>query len=215
MRATLELGEADRVGAHIGVSAGAPALPTPFRLALYYVRKDFPAQGTMRKAEWLGTDKQALIAALAPLHGEGIITELIQLEDDTIHGRMVEKIRHAAQRRGADAVLIVDGVAAVNRYNTRSAWLYATLIGAYLASGTESNALFLMRGALWDVAADVLIVAIDAEGTVQQTGPAMSIDDRHVLEQAKQTALAQFAHRLAEQLTGLKTSGTPARRRPE
>lgn len=212
MRATLELGEADRVGAHIGVSAGAPALPTPFRLALYYVRKDFPAQGTMRKAEWLGTDKQALIAALAPIHGEGIITELIQLEDDTIHGRMVERIRHAAQRRGADAVLIVDGVAAVDRYNTRSAWLYATLIGAYLASGTESEALFIVDGTLWDVRTGRLLFREAAEGTFKRTGPAMSVEDRHVLDQAKQAAVDQFSKRLVERIRGLKATGPPSDR---
>lgn len=179
---------------------GIAAPPTRFRLALYFVRRDFPTHRGIHKAEWLGTDRDALRRRLMPLRDDGVLQEVFVLEDSTIHSPDIGRIRRAAARYGADAVLIVDGAGAVERSNNAKAWLYATVIGAYLASGTECDALFLVQGSLWDVRQDRLFLNQEAEGKARQIGPALLLEDRAVLRQAQTAALETLASRMADAL---------------
>jgi rhombotail lipoprotein len=132
------------------------------------------------------------------------LTETFLLVDSTIQGNDARKIRQAASRYGADAVLIVEGVTAVDRYNNGYAALYATLIGAYFAPGTESQALFIINGSLWDVRTERLYAIQTAEGHSKSVGPAVAVEDRQVLAQAKKSALVEFSKQIAEELRRLK-----------
>src|SRR6266545_1203125 len=93
-----------------------PVLPTPCRLALFFVQKDLPTDGVVHKADWVTADKQTLEKILTPLRDERIVSEVFLLEDATIQGHDVHKVRQAGQRYGADVVLIVAGVGAVDRF---------------------------------------------------------------------------------------------------
>lgn len=181
-----------------------PAAPMPFRLALYFVQREFPAHPAIQKAEWVSADKEALANWLAPLRNERIVTDILLLVDPTIRGNNVEKIRQAAARYGADVAMIVDGVAAVDRYNNGYAALYATLVGAYLAPGTESEALFMIDGTLWDVQTERLYATQTAEGRSKSVGSAIAVVDGQVLAQAKQAALDEFGKRMVDELRRLK-----------
>ena len=180
-----------------------PNLPAPLRLAVYFVQKDIPAQHTMRKAEWMATDKDLLISRLASLQNKQILTDPFLLVDSTIRGSDAQKIRHAAARYGADMVLIVDGVGSVNRSSNGYAAFYATLIGAYIAPGTESDALFMVDGSLWDVRSELLYAARTVEGYSKAVGPAMSVADNRVFAQAKVSALDELGKQMADQLRRL------------
>jgi hypothetical protein len=134
------------------------------------------------------------------LRDAGMLQEVFVLDDPMIQGLETGRIHRAAARYGADAVLIVDGAGAVERSNNAKAWLYATLLGAYLASGTECDALFLIRGSLWDVRQDRLFLNQEAEGKARQIGPALLLEDRAVLRQAQTAALETLASRMADAL---------------
>lgn len=183
--------------------AGKPTLSTPLRLAVYFVHKDFPAQRTMQKAEWLSTEKDTLITGLAPLRNERTVSDLFLLVDSTIQGSDAQKIRHAAARYGADAVLIVDGVGSVDRYNNGYAALYVTVIGAYFAPGTESNALFMIDSNVWDVRSELLYATQTVEGHSKAVGPAMSVEDTRVFAQARKAALDELSKQMVDQLRRL------------
>jgi hypothetical protein len=185
----------------------------PFRLALYFVRRDFPAHRTIQKAEWVSADKEVLEQWLAPLRNEGIVTDLFLLVDATIQGRDARKIRQAAARYGADAIMILDGIAAVDRYNNGYASLYTTLIGAWLAPGTVSEALFMMEGEMWDVRTERLYTTQAAEGQAQTVGTAIAVEDRQVLDRAKKVALDEFGKRMADELRRLKDATPRGRER--
>jgi rhombotail lipoprotein len=181
-----------------------PTTRMPVRLSLYLVQRDFPARHTIQKAEWVSADKTLLANWLAPLRDERIVTDTFFLEDATIQGADARKIRQAAARYGADVVMIVDGVAAVDRYNNGYAALYATLIGAYMAPGTESEALFLIDGSLLDVRTERLFATQTAEGHSKSVGPAVAVEDGQVLAQAKKAALDEFSKRMVDELRRLK-----------
>src|SRR5215217_395377 len=130
MRAVLEH---ETVDSHDSAALSQP-LSQPFRLALFFVDRDFPNVSMLHKADWVTADKQAIVTSLAPLQGERIVSDMFLLEDSTIKSYDAHKVSRAGRRYGADVVLIVDGVGAVDRFNNGSAWLYPTLVGAYLAS---------------------------------------------------------------------------------
>lgn len=186
--------------------AGAPTASLPFRLALYFVQRDFPTPGNIRNAQWVSPDKDALMNGLALLRNEGIVADAFLLADPTIRGRDVQRIRRAAARYGADAVLIVEGVGAVDRYNNGYAAWYATVIGAYFAPGTVSEALFLISGGLWDARTERLYVTQTAEGRSKLVGSAVLLDDGAALAQAKKTALDEFGKRTADELRRLRAT---------
>jgi hypothetical protein len=183
-------------------TATTPALP--FKLGLFFVEREVPRRRGIHEIHWLSADKDALVLWLKSLRDERILSELFLLADLTIQGRDVRKIRQGAARYGMDAVLIVDGVGAVDRFTNGYAALYPTLIGAYFAPGTECESLVTVEGSLWDTRSEQLYVTQTAEGTWKTVGPAMSVEDRDVLAKAKHAAFEAFGGRIAERLRGMK-----------
>jgi hypothetical protein len=136
------------------------------------------------------------------LQDELIVRESFVLADPTVQGHDIGKIRQAATRYGADLVVTFDGAAAVDRYNNYKApLLYWTILGAYVADGTHSEAVCVARAAMWDVKRGLLLASEEAEGHAETVGPAAFVDDGATIEQAKKNALENLSRRVAEQLT--------------
>ena len=97
-------------------------------------------------------------------------------------------------------VLVVGGTAAIDRYNNRYARLYPTLIGAYLAPGTESAALVMVTGTLWAVRYEWQLPIQTVEGISKLVGPAAFVEDNAALKKAKEQAIQALGMRIADQL---------------
>jgi hypothetical protein len=179
-------------------------LPVPYRLAIYFKHKDFPSRPALRKVDWVSADAERLQRALVPVKEEGILQQSFILANSTVQGTNFRDIRLAAARYNADAILVIDGAASVDRYNNGHAWWYATGIGAYLAHGTESHALFMMEGMLWDVRSGYLYGTQTAEGETTLIGPAPSLEDKDAIAEAKDVALGRFGKELADMLRLLR-----------
>jgi hypothetical protein len=213
MRATLGIAEIPAAQHASAVAhADMPNPPHPLRLALYFVERDLPIRHKIRLAKWTDSEKDALLKRLAPLQHEGIAADTFLLTDSTIHGYDVHKIRQAAARYDADAVLIVEGVGSVDRYNNGYAAWYVTLIGAYVAPGTVSDALFMIHSNLWDARTERLYATQTVEGRSSLTGSAVLLEDGQVLAQAKTAALAEFGKRTVDEWRRSRTP-PPARDR--
>lgn len=205
MRATLGIAEIPETQPTSAVAqAGMPNPSYPLRLALYFVEKDLPTKHKIQLARWMDSDKDTLLKRLAPLQNEGIVADTFFLADSTIHGYDVQKIRQAAARYNADAVLIVEGAGTVDRYNNGYAAWYVTLIGAYVAPGTVSDALFMIRSSLWDARTERLYATQTGEGHSTLTGSALFLEDGQVLALAKKSALEDLARKVAEELSRSK-----------
>jgi hypothetical protein len=195
------LGSAAMTGQQAATQDSIPAtLPSPFRLALYFPIDTAPFVSSVQRPNWLAEDKDLLKRMLQPLVEDGRMTAAFVLADSTVHDTSSETIRLAAGRYHADVVMVVRGVAAVDRYNNGLAAWYATLIGAYFAQGTQSDALFMIEGTIWDVRSGRLYGASRGEGTAQSVGPAASLDDKAVVGQAKERALQSFGRDTVELL---------------
>lgn len=185
-------------------------LSPPFRLGVFFADHDFPNHRSLRKVEWLSADREQLLHGLAPLRDQKQLTDIFVLMDSTVHAGDIDGIRQAGARYGADAVLIVDGAGAIDRYNNRYAWLYPTLIGAYLAPGTESAALVIATGSLWAVRSEWHVPIQTVEGVSKVVGSAVFVDDSTALQEAKEQALQALSTRIVEQLQlWMQQSPTP------
>lgn len=182
----------------------ASTLSLPFRLGVFFADHDIPTGQSIRKVEWLGADRDQLLRLLAPLQDKQILTETVVLMDATLQGKNILAIRQAGARYGAGAVLIVEGAAAVDRYNNRYAWLYPTWIGVYLAPGTESSALVALTGSLWEVQSERQLPTQAVEGVAKSVGPAVFVEDDSVVTQAKEAAIKALGERIIDQLRLLK-----------
>lgn len=180
----------------------APLSP-PFRLGIFFVDHDFPHHRFLRKVEWLSADREQLLQGLAPLQDRKQLTDIFVLMDSTVHAGDIDGIKQAGARYGADAVLIVDGAGAIDRYNNRYAWLYPTLIGAYLAPGTESAALVIATGSLSAVHSDWHAPIQTAEGASRVVGSAVFVEDSVALQEAKHQAIQFLSQRISDQLQRL------------
>jgi hypothetical protein len=175
-------------------------LSTPLRLGVFFANHDFPHRQSIRTVEWMARDRDQLLRELAPLQDTHVLQDTFVLMDATLRGEDINGIRQAGARYGVDLVLIVDGVAAVDRYNNRFAWLYPTLLGAYLAPGTESDALVMVTGSLWAVRSEWRAPMQTVEGASKLVGSAVLVEDNVVLQKAKKQALQTLGKRIVDQL---------------
>lgn len=179
-------------------------LSPPFRLGIFFADHNIPAGQSIRKVEWLSADRDKFIHEFAPLQDEHILMDTFVLMDATLRGEDIPGIKRTAARHGADMVLIVGGAGAIDRHNNRYAWLYPTIIGAYLAPGTESDALVMVTGSLWATHSEWHAPIQTVEGISKLVGSAVLVDDMAALQEAKKQAIQSLCKRVADQLQGLK-----------
>ncbi|NGZ10064.1 MAG: hypothetical protein CV088_11865 [Nitrospira sp. LK70] len=183
----------------------------PCRLGVFFGDRNFSNRQSVKKVEWLAADRNQLLRLLATLQDERILTDTVVLMDATLRGEDIRGIRQAGARHGADMLLVVEGAAAIDRYNNRSAWWYSTLIGAYLAAGTESDAFVLTTGALWAVRSEWHAAIQTGEGVSKVVGSAVFVEDSTALQEAKERAIQALGTRIIDQLRLLKEELPPAK----
>ena len=202
LRAVLAQDESRFFGAPIAAPAtGSGKLLMPAALGLYLKPTGF----LHREFEWTDHDREVVSEWLKsfPLGPGGKSVGLVPLS--SLKGDTFTELRASAARRGVDLLVVLDGAAAVDRYNNYKApLLYWTILGAYFADGTESDALCLVKGSLWDVKTGALLSSEEAEGRAQIVGPGAFVDDNKALLAARQEALTDL-------LSKLKSRRTPSK----
>jgi hypothetical protein len=185
-----------------------PQLRFPIKVGVAFVEEDTFDRSDPRAAKWRWSerDRQAVLAATAPLRDSGVVSNLFVVSPDSIGGRDMKHLRLAAAKHGADAVLVVHGAAQIDRYSNPLAVLYLSIVGGFFVPATHRDALFVARCALWDVANEFLYLTAENEGTAKRVGPAFLIEDEPALDAAKEDALRGFDAELTRRLTALKGS---------
>jgi len=180
---------------------GPSARPDAPRLALYLKPTGF----VDREFEWTGGDRDAVLAWAQQLPNPAGGRNPGFLTLSSLKGQSLTELRATATRYGFDWLLVLDGAAAVDRYNNyKAALFYWTIVGAYLADGTHSDALCVVKGTLWDVKTGARLFTQQAEGTTKKVGPAALVDDREELERARKLTLDALLQRLNEQFAAFE-----------
>jgi len=159
----------------------------PPKLGLYVMPTGF----LRHEFEWTDADRETLLTWAHGLQRDGLISGALLIPNSSLQGNTLAPLLESAARYGADILLVVAGAAAVDRYNNyKSPLLYWTILGAYFANGTHSDALCLVRGSVWDVRTRTLRSSEETEGRAQTVGPAAFVDDQTMVLLARQEALA-------------------------
>ncbi len=179
--------------------AEPPARPNAPTLGLYLKPTGF----LHREFEWTTRDRDTVLAwskRLQLFGGKSVgFLSISSLKGDTL-----TELRTSAARYGVDWLLIFDGGAAVDHYNNYKApLLYWTILGAYFADGTHSDALCLMKATLWDVKTGARLFEQQAEGMTKKVGPAALVDDGDEIERARNVAMETLLQRLTDQFAAL------------
>ena len=182
-------------------AAAAPVRPNAPQLGLYLKPTGF----LHREFEWTSRDRDDVLAwsKRVPLDTGGKSAGFLTLS--SLKGHTLTELRAAATRYGVDWLLIFDGAAAVDRYNNYKAALwYWTILGAYVADGTQSDALCLLKATLWDVKTGARVFEEQTDAKIEKVGPAALVEDKTVLELAKARAMEELMRRLDTQLKRLR-----------
>jgi hypothetical protein len=174
-----------------------PQLDFPIRLAIYVKPREYYWHDPVWRIEdidaaWLETLKRG-----------GLVTEVIPIVESTVTGDSIADIRLAAARHGADAVLVLESVSDVDRYNNPLGMTYFTIVGAWLIPGTHSDALVMMSGSLWDVRNGYLYATMQTEGEASDFGPAFLLEDYKVVAKAHRAALTGLESEITKRLRNI------------
>jgi hypothetical protein len=189
-------------GGHPAESPNAVRPKPPVKLAIYLQ----PTGYLNRHFEWTAEDRDRLVAWAESLKTQGLLSETWFLPDSSLATRTIGALSAATRRYHADLLLVVAGAGALDRYNNAKAGLwYWTIVGAYKADGTHSDALAVLKSSLWSVISGELLGIDQGEGLVKRVGPAATVDDQDTIRQAERLALEQLSLRVGERLRRLLT----------
>ena len=196
LRQTLNNEEARFVGTLPSPSTANPSTNQgPPKLGIYLMPTGF----LHHEFEWTNTDRESLLAWTNELQRDRFISGASFVHIASIKGNQLIQLRESAIRQGLDLLLIVDGAATVDRYNNyKGPLLYWTILGAYFADGTHSDALCLVRAALWDVRGEAKLAQEEAQGSSKIVGPATRVDDRDGVTAARRQALTTLMEKLRD-----------------
>jgi hypothetical protein len=191
-----------------------PNLPKPFRLGIYFKPQPYGKKlADSQDWRWTEADKELLESVLKDLKAQGTVSEAFPILDSLVdadsrylaRGSDVKAIRVAAAKQGADAVLIVTGVAAQDRYLNKMGWSYILVAPALFVPGSEVDTLFMANAALYDVRNEYLYLAAEAESTVHHRYiPAFGASDKELIEQVKGPTLAKLKLNLVDMIKGVR-----------
>ncbi|MEK7236856.1 MAG: hypothetical protein AAB242_09550 [Nitrospirota bacterium] len=196
LQQTLQDEEARFVGTLPSTSTANPSTRRgPPKLGLYVMPTGF----LRHEFEWTDADRESLLAWTNELQRDGLISGASFMQISSIKGNQLTQLRESAIRYGVDLLLIVDGAATVDRYsNYKGILLYWTILGAYFADGTHSDALCLVRGALWDIHGEAKLLEEEAQGLSKIVGPAARVEDRGQITAARRQALTKLMEKLRD-----------------
>ena len=188
--------EAQLTGALLSEQTAAPfPKQGPPKLGLYIMPTGF----LHHKFEWTDADRETLQAWANGLQREGLISGSSFLHLSSVKGNQWAQLRESAMRYGTDLLLIVNGAAAVDRYNNyKGTLLYWTIVGAYYADGTHSDALCLVRSSLWDPRRGTKLAEEEAQGASKVVGPSGRTEDQNQVTEARRQALTQLMKKLRD-----------------
>lgn len=179
-------------------------LPKPFKLAVYFAKPANSLTHLRTKWRWTDKDRDALKSVEEQLKKEGLVSQVIPMMDSLVKEQDIKSIRLAAAKYGADAVLVIDGVADIDRYMNKLGYSYALLIPALFVPGSEVDGLFIANASLWDVRNEFLYLTAESEGTFYENYiPVFGTKDKEIIQASKQKAMEQLSKNISDMIKGM------------
>lgn len=178
-------------------------LPRKFKLGIYF--KSPKPINYYRGVQWRWTeqDKNFFDDISNNLKSEGIISDSFPILDLDQNGESFDQLRMTAAQYQADAILIIEGVADIDRYINHWGWSYAFLLPTFFIPGSEADSIFIASAALWDVKNQYLYLTAQTESTSNETYvAAFGKQDKELIEIVKSQALDKLKLEIQKMIKG-------------
>ena len=176
-----------------------PQLPRPFTLGVYF---SSPRNAEYRYSDtrwnWTPQEQEQVTASLQPLKDKHIVKEILFIPQSMVEAKDLKSVRMAAARHGADAVLVIKGIADADSSINNWGATYALLLPALFVPGTDTKSLFISNASLWDVRNEYLYLTAEADAENNKTSPAAFSDKDKSVEEAKTASVAQLSEKLKD-----------------
>src|SRR5262245_17874123 len=176
-----------------------PQLQLPCRIAVYLRPNN---NGSWH---WSPKDVAALEACGEALKSAGVATDFFLLPDMLVGAGKedVKDLRVAAARCGAEALLVIQGSAAVHEYKNPAAIFNLTVVGGYLVPASHCDAQFVMEGVLFDTNNSYVYASAKTEGEGTVVRPTFIIESKDAVARAQAQAIEKFCPELVRRLGNL------------
>lgn len=158
-------------------------LPNPFKLAFYF-------KSPKGEFKWTESDKKGFIAIVEDLQRQQVISKVFFLESNLSTGEDLSSIRKAASDQGADALLLIEGGAAIERGVNPWGWSYVLLLPTLFVKGSHAETFFSATATLWSVKDESFLTSAEAEADHRESYiAAFGSSDKTLIAKTKDHAL--------------------------
>lgn len=173
------------------------ALPRSFNVAVYFMDNKDKNQNW----SWSREEKDLITTTLEKNDKAGNVFELI---NTTNKDPDLKALRYMAAQQGADALMLVRGVAGTESQMNLKALSYLALLPMLFVEGNNIEGNFLAQAVLWDVRKPFVHLGLEAEGDWEMERPLAFKQRNRAVEKAKHEAISSLGNRLSNQLTRIK-----------
>lgn len=174
------------------ISENKQSLTFPIRMAVFFDSSN--KSGKWRwDWDWTKEDYEILLTIKNELKDFEVLSEMLYLSESAVNGWGLDDIRAAGARYNADVVMIVRGSPDVDSYMNSWSMLYLTVLGMWIAPGSNRDALFSAESVLWGTKNGKLYLSLEVEETGSVQKPLIYINDRQSIKIAKKKALEKLA----------------------
>jgi rhombotail lipoprotein len=190
------------------IEAIRPQIQVPFRLAV--------APPVWRREATWSREELAEIESWGPeLSKLGLVTELVVIPEATYAMNAgstsegwLERLRVAAARHHADAVLVIRDVEDTSSWMNVLSILDLTIVGAWIFPGHQAESVSMMEGLVIDNRNEYLYCSGHGEGSAKVTQPLAYMEVGDLRREARVSALKQLKGTMIEKARSLLAGGT-------
>ncbi len=183
-----------------------PRSPVPARVLLYQVPSSGRTNitGPLKKLELrqaTGRQMRKTLEGADVFRSVDFLPEILLPAGATADLR---KLRLAAARAQADAVLIYSTEAGYEETNNAWALLYLTIVGGFIAPGTQETSMAVSKAVLLDVATGYIYFVTEDFGQESEHGPAGYMDPQKLEYDARLKSVTELSSDVATRVGAMR-----------
>jgi hypothetical protein len=183
----------DQRGANEELAVERAKLPPQVALAVYFL----PPQEKKAPWSWERKEKDRFITELQKGSRLSQVFELFPTKNQISDA---QQLRLMASHQGADALLIINGVASVKSSANRAAASYLALLPMLFVRGNNVNGHFLSQAILWDVRKPIIHFGLESEGDWEMKRPLVFKQKPRAIRKSKEESLQDLSYKIEQRI---------------
>jgi hypothetical protein len=168
-------------------------LPDTYKMAVYFIEPEDRNQNW----RWGRNEKNEILSTLEKKKKASQVFELI---NTTGKNNDLKALRYMAAQQGAEALLLIRGMAKVETDMNVKALSYIVLVPMLFVEGNTVNSTFVSQAVLWDVKSPFIHFGVETEGNWSMDRPLVFRQKDRAIEKSKEEALDSLSQKLEKKL---------------